>query len=777
MQIAIILQGREFNFFSPTPTKISIGATTPSVTDVASAHAILAIRSVIQSSQNQRSCLVPYDWSRRYGKYLGSYVSFIRSKSPEVFLVEEEANTGLYFLSLTRDFQQRGYLSYQRIIDAGVKLDIVNDFHGEDDPYSEKIAAIFDPSQRIRISGGQFHLKSAEGIVRQFVSTLNEGVHVDRLRKLLRDSGVPPIPLEWFSDTFVLCKPGRFFRKRTSTAAICESQNEEESRILALLNGSDQVCASIDTAAKVLGLTREEAAKRLRAFPQIFYQPDMLYSCEQFENLVIGYASPETREREVMDTELTSMSPFVHLLRSIEAVLENLPNGRLGTEYILAWCASLDVSPRHVWQCLRHKVVWGSNFSDEQIFIRISPDKDSAPHSFKAHNVPKDVVQSIKSAIRKVGFQCSLDKLASALRWTKNSENRKRYGLLRSVLTNIPGVFYDPKAMYRRSALEEAIQFQTESSDTEAASVVKRLDYEFVSLAQISAALVYYLSQTGCDSYSREAAVTASSLCGLGETTLFRLNHVFIPGNYIYLRANIDDFAWDMFPLHFMLYHALKTSTRRALDFQAFFRILMESKRFTSEEIESLRSEVVLNCRSLSPSSIPSIARFCYYNPDVVLLDSVTTQHLAIPPQDAREVRVSDFIVRDKEEIRESSEDECEEPGSASIILPDWCKVGVIVNLTGSNEDLIIARVDPRGMIVTRALTSEDPGSERRSFFELLKPRSLRVSDTVLVMGGALAGRSGQLIGLTPTEGSVQFSKFEFRPFPLALLAPFINII
>ena len=755
---------------------MATGTLSVPLVEIATASAILSIRSIVQRFPNQRCCLVPYDWSRRYGKYLGSYVSFIRSKCPDVFLVEEEVDSGLFFVRLSDQFQHRGYLTYQRVVDSVDKNALDNDMFADEDAYTSQICSIIDRNTRMRIAGGIGAYKQAEDTIKDVMARTTEGCRVDQVRKVFSDSGIPPIPLEWFDNHVLVLKPNFVYLRRTPAAITSSCSTEEGFKILALLEKSVENFATVDSVAHALGLSREIAAEKLRLFPSVLYKPDTIMTCAFFEKLVVGYKSPDTLRREAMDEELLSMSPFIHLLKSIEAVLDNLPDHKLGTEYVLAWCAALDVNPRNLWQCLQHKIVWGSHHSERQVFFRkVSSSKESDDDS----KIPRDVAQTIRAGIRKLGSTCSVDKLSSILHWGKASDNRRKYGLLPSVLLQLKDVFYDPLAMYSRSFLEDIIVFTAEADEIDAGELTKRIDIEFVSLAHISATLRYFLSQGGCNSYPLNDARGACLQYGIPDSNLSRLTHIFIPGNSIYLRKNFEEFHTNQPSPKAALLHALRSSSRRALDYDDFFRVLTESKRFTSAEINQLKSEVVAHCNNLiHASSEHQVAQFCYYNPSVVVLDSEVSKALAIPEQSPRKCIVSNFVTQGKtQEVEtEISEDEPADIGDSTNVLPPWCKVGVIVKLSDSGEDLILTRVSPTSLYI-RPLNSGDGADEKCVQLESLNPRSLRVSDNVLITAGVFSGRSGHLVGVTPSEGSVQFSKFEFRSFPISVLAPFAGRI
>jgi len=484
--------------------------------------------------------------------------------------------------------------------------------------------------------------------------------------------------------------------------------------------------------------------------------------------------SPGTRKREAMRKDLDSMSPFMHLVKCIDAVLENIPEHKLRTEYILAWCAALDVHPKRVWECLQHKVVWGSRHSDMQVFFRKQSNKQLDPQPSEHPQIPRDVSQCIRAAIRDLSPRCTIDKLVNALRWGKNSENRKKYGTLPSVIAQLPDLFYDPTAMHCRSQLEHEIIVPGVFTDADSFTILKTADNQFVSLAHISASLVYFMSQEGCESYPRQDAVAACSHYGISESNLSRLSHIFVPGSVVYLRANCEHLSPDPHSLIGTVYFALKASGSLALEFESMFRALTESMRFESNQLDRMRHELVTECGNLLSSAGSPIAEMCYYNPNVVILDSAASLALAIPAITPGVPVVSDFKMNTKEEAHGSIEDgSIDVVDSVENIAPDWCKVGVIVNIVDSQVDQILVKVNATSVSVSPLNKEENGEAVKEVPFRSVKPRIPRVSDKVLIVRGSLAGRTGQLLGLMKSEASVQFSRFDFKSFPVTHLVPF----
>ena len=608
------------------------------VDDVVAAHAIISIRSILLRSPNRRSPLPPFNWSRRFSPSLGSYVAFVRQRSPNIFILDDSPETGLVYVRMSQDFLTQGYLRYQRIVNESPVLKTI-DANIHEDPQYVALCGIESSSQRAEIIGGANLLAKSVDAIERLARDNPSGFLRDKCMRALGDAGIPPVPFEWFHSLVVV--PGSTVYKRAHPLCVPVSALEETLGIVeGALSNCDSNSIDIEALAQIIGTNLEQTTQVLKGCPFALFEPNMIYPCSEFERLVIGYLSPESKEEQRMIQELSSMSPFQHLIRSVQSTLENSPDNRIPTKHVIAWCSALDIKPRLVWKCLQDRVVWCAPHSELQVVFRSNRGKGVFPIIEGSEPLPTDIVKQIKLEVQKLGSQCTVDKLVAALRWGKSSENRRKYGMLASVLRRIEDLFYEPEYIFDRSSIADYIVIPDQSETIDTKEIFQKADTDYRNLMHLNATLIYYLTQGGYPCYPAKDVEQALSTVSLSTDLLPRLTHVFFPGNIVFLRKTVDELIVSPASVDDAVLFALKASSRKALDMEALFRVIMESGRYDQAAIETARKVIVTECRDIKLGGDSVLAKACFYNNEI--LDTVAKEYLEVSLHEARKPIVSE---------------------------------------------------------------------------------------------------------------------------------------
>ena len=740
----------------------------PTRSELLAAQAILEIRSIVMKHPKRRSALLPQSWSRRYGAELGPYAVFVQTYSPRIFHIDSDTPTGLITASLSDEFINEGYLGYQRLLDVHGKATARDEALTEEDTQYQTLCQITSESERASIAGGLNLLKQACDELRLATTRFPSGFSSTIARKSLTDKGILPLPLEWFDSVIAIPGPDRVYLRKAPIAVphIC-GQNLA---IEAFVGASSGKCVSVGALCGHVGVDKIALVGLIRQCPRIFFEPDMVYPCRYFQDTVEGYISPSELASANAAAVAASMSPIRHLLSSIESTLTHTPDRKLGTEYVLAWCAALDVKPRSIWQCLQDKVVWSSVHSGMQVLLRTPEGKVAHGNPLPDGYLPRDLVMAIKHEVKKLGVNSTVDKLAGILHWGKGSENRRKYGLLRSILPRIPDLFYDPRHMYLASSLKGTV-VMPKTEEIKVGEFTAKLDNEYTSLCNISSSIVYFLTHSGYHYYPKTEAVNALATYGLPETDLLRLSRIFVPGNAIYLRKiGSDTQITDRGDVASAVVAAVRASPGGSVEFDSLLVSLTGSKKYRIEEIDSVRAELGTDCADMTTPGHSFFGPLCFFNPQIITLRSVAEDHLAIQPLEEKIPAVEDFVVKHSEVEDAGLEEADEAEPEPAGILPNWCVPGVLVQVGDNPHEYCVSRA-AGSRVHLRQANGQDP-EELDVAAEACMPRPLRNGDKVLVIQGPYTGRSAQLIGTTKTEGSLQLSKFEFKSVPLSIIVP-----
>jgi hypothetical protein len=721
---------------------------------------------------------MPVDWSRRYGPFLGTYSTFIALNSPAVFDYEVNPKTDLLVVRMGRDASE-AFSALQRLLDKNggkpVFPENKDDFIIQDEQYA-KLCRVTDMIDKYRIAGSKVILDAARSRVVQLIRQNPTGFPTNKGRKYLSDAGVPPIPLEWFSDLVVVTdNEGIFLRKCpvVNTGPLDPDVTRKCIQIIKERIEHGHPSISVKLLAQRICLGVSETFQLTRNCGSLMYTPGMAYPCEYLEGMVEGYVSPATITKYHRDVELASLSPFQHVLVLVEKTVESSQDNRIPTEHVMAWCASLDIKPRLLWQCLRDKIFWSSNESDLQILLRSRSGKTQHPNPFMSGEFPSDISQMIKNEIRKLGRYCTVDKLVSSLHWGKQSDNVKKFGPLRTVISRLPDIWYDPFFLYSRAAIDDFVVWPDEGEDEseQTRQLREASNMKFVTSANFASSLVYYLSTSGCEYYPLAQAQESLTQAGLEGSDIYKFFHLFVPSDIVYLRKSTEKdelIAITEGSPEWTIVECLRRSTRKAVPYDALLKGLISCEKFDIDEIDKIRRTLTVFCgdmRNCDPSHI--ISRYCFYNPGVIVLKTLATEFLAVELPDIKYPSPSNFKVKKLADVDDSGviESDTTQIEQLHPDLPKWCVPDAIVlcSTRDDQEYYIIKADDGRvriGSILNESEVLDVP-------LDVLGPRTVKISDRVMVIGGVYKGSVYRVVGVSGLEASVQISKFEFKSIPV----------
>jgi hypothetical protein len=622
--------------------------------EITAAHAIITIRSILFRSPNRRSPLIPSNWARRFSPMLGSFTSFVKQRSPNIFILDESPELDLIFVRISPEFSTEDYLAYQRIVAAHPLPAIPSTPVFHEDPQHIALCKLVSQRLRVDICGGSKVFEKAAELLESLMAQSPSWCLREKCIKTLSEAGIPPIPLEWFESQLVVPGISTVYLRSNPQVSLQSSSSHAVKLVEETLSLSETKSLTIEFLCELLQKDSLEVTHILKSCPLVLYEPELVYSCQEFERSVVGYISSHTREEMRIIQELSSMSPFEHLVRSIEKAIEFSPDKRISTDHVISWCGSLDVKPKLIWQCLRNKVFWSCHHSDLQVLIRSSRGKEKFVIPEGHEPLPQDIVKQIKLEVQNLGTNCTVDKLTAGLHWGKSSDNSRKYGTLRQVLEGVSEVFYDPHFMYDLSSIMDQVVFPETTEEIDSESIFKASDTAYRNMMQLNATIVYYLGQAGYPSYPLSDVQQAAATMGLGPDVLSRSSYLFVPGNNVYLRKSSRETIVLEGSVEEAILFALRSSGRKAVDFDNLFRAINESARFSQADIDQARRELT-SCRDLHCPGSGPLRSSCFFNPEVVVLDALASEYLELPVQELKKPILLDASA--KQDLHEDTDE------------------------------------------------------------------------------------------------------------------------
>jgi len=758
-----------------TITQVELPVSVEQVSDTESerirALACLEIRSIILKHPKGASSLLPLDWSKRFNRHLGSYRNFIALNTPSLFNMEINKNTGISMVGLSGSSGE-AFGALQRLIDKSGKPNIEEHPFSEPDEQYIKISQISDIIDKYRICGSKVTFDEAKSRLRTLMRQNMTGCALSKARRALSDAGIPPIPLEWFSDLFVIIHEDDVYLRKVRTetrGAVDDGLVVQCGTIIRESIARGIPFVKIQELVSKTGKSQTDLLQTVQRAGTFLYTPDMIYPCDHFEEKIEGYLSPNTIAKYHRDVELASLSPFQHLIHSIERQIGLNEDSRLRSEFVLACSAALDVKPRLLWQCLKAKVFWSCPESDLQVLLRTKVGRAKHSNPYSPNEFPSDLAQSIKTEVKDLGAMCTLDRLTSMLHWGKQSENAKKFGPLRSVLSRMPDIFYDPFYIYSRAAIDELVQWPDEPEDmkSECVKLIEASNLNFINSATFAASMAYYLTTSGYQYYPLHQAQEALVQAGLGESEVFRYSQLFVPSDIIYLRKSATaEIELPKGSIEWTIVNAIERAGRKAIQFDNLMKALISSKRFEMEDIDRVRTDLSVSCKDMyqTSGSPSSLSNSCFYNPSVIVLRQHAIEHLATEISDIKYPELENFKIRPLLEIEETNQDD--DHDILVVDLPKWCIKDSIVKKMGDDfqEEFGITNIDGANIYIQKLSDGE---SMETVGFDTLIPRQVRVSDKVLVLNGVYRDSTFRVVGISGPDASVQVSKFEFKSIPV----------
>jgi hypothetical protein len=752
----------------------------PTRADLREALAVIELRGIILKHPKKCTRLLPSEWSHRFKPTLGSFRLFVETKSPLIFNYDFDVETGLISTKLAGESAE-ALLRYQRLVDScGKPNQAVRVFEDPDDQYLG-LCRISDLIERYRLSGGREVYEKADVVFRELSSKFPKGLDSSKAHRTLTEAGIPPLPLEWFTAVFAVPGDNVFLRKD----AIDRIHSIKEGHILkeiasmliqAFSAGVPSIAAS-DILSR-LSISRYEFEDALKSCDFSVYEPNRIFPSEVFEHLVYGYVSPTTFALYQKTVTLTNMTPVRHLITTIDKVIDLLPNKRLPTEYYIAWCTALDMDPRIVWRCLRNNVFWSGPQSEFQIVLR-SKSGRIAQEKSSLVDIPNDINQLIKTEIKKLGANCTIDKLISNLHWGKQSDFAKKYGLLRDVLLRLSDIFYDPGHLYKRSDLDALVLWPEDETDvsSECLRVLDDTEMKFTTLSGLASLILHHMSSNDVTYFPVSHATQLLANAGYDQQDVYALENLYVPDSIVYLRKIdlVGDVNFPESSIEGMVVSILRNSNRFSVDYDQLIRALVNSNRFLVPDIDSVRRKLAAECGNLVEPG-EGLSRFCFFNPNVIILKSVAREKLQIDftepsvPTPAMVKQKLGYLADDSH-----NKDGNDPEGTHDTMItrgseyahepPKWCVMGaIVIDSEQPDETFVIARHEYEKVLLQSLFT---PGVEKWMRITSVRPKQVRAGDTVEVLDGPYRGSVFHVVGLTGTTVSLQVSKFEFKSFRL----------
>lgn len=179
---------------------------------------------------------------------------------------------------------------------------------------------------------------------------------------------------------------------------------------------------------------------------QFLDQTAMMRHCRELYIEVQRAAGPQV---------IDCFSEFCHL------VLRNLQqskDGRIHADRVNVFLKSLQFKPKQVLTALKKEVFWSHAESEFDVLLRTSAGQQCHPDPLPDCYLPEYLHQMLLKEVKQ-NTGCKLSNLIGAMGWNRVSEHKKAYGTLRSVVSGLKELFYDPDYLYLKKTIDTVVEW------------------------------------------------------------------------------------------------------------------------------------------------------------------------------------------------------------------------------------------------------------------------------------------------------------------------------
>ena len=595
------------------------------VSSAPSSHSAALLRSAVMFLQRfPVSPLVPYDWPAEF-----PWAETLRAR-PDLFIVHENG-----------DF-----------IRASAKSGDIDQFGVSRETIPEKNK--FDPfatpdPQRVALLGlsstfrfelvGKLMMEKATAKISAIARQNPMGCHMSKYHRGLMDVGLPPIPLEWFSNIFVF--DGKVRIRRYPKVLPPGSEP---------VPFKDSLIDFVRKARGVIPLTdllnrMDDGLDILGRIPELFCEPEFVFPTIWVEEFIESWHNDPAVEMVPNSSTVDDAADgFGFLCKSVISALDQSKDGKIPSAHFLKWCSALNVRPRSIYQAIRREILWSHPESDLEVLIRKTPRR-GIPQS-----LPFPINNAVIEAVRKGAVM--VEKLAKDLAWGKGSDNRREYGNIRSVLEGVAELWFDPSYVYSRKKVSHLVEFPF--WDAEKPSQIESSSSEWSLKRQCWETITSYLNQ---GPYPYDSLLAYCKSVGINEKECESWYGVFVPGSVVYLRKEMSNGIRDKDSesLISCVIYLLERLPRKACDFDLLMRALVDCGKFELEITDRFRSGILSDpmIGMLTRSFRTELSDFLFYDPKHVYSCKVADSSLQGASFDKKDSE-SEALRLDGEQVQET---------------------------------------------------------------------------------------------------------------------------
>jgi len=152
------------------------------------------------------------------------------------------------------------------------------------------------------------------------------------------------------------------------------------------------------------------------------------------------------------------VDPFSEMCHIILHLLETSAEGRVSIDVVNVLLKSLQVKPKALLLGLKNDIFWSHPENEFDVLIRTPLGQAQHPDPLPDVFLPKYLHDMLMKEVNSASG-CKLTNLTGALQWNRVSEHKKAYGTLRSVVSGLKELFFDPNYVYLKKSIDELVEW------------------------------------------------------------------------------------------------------------------------------------------------------------------------------------------------------------------------------------------------------------------------------------------------------------------------------
>jgi len=518
---------------------------------------------------------------------------------------------------------------------------------------------------------------------------------------------------------------------------------------------------------------------QLERIYELFYAPQVVF----LTNAAVQFIDQTALMRHCRDLYLqvqqnfgdNLVDPFSEMCHVVLLLLNNKSAagcGKLSIDVVNVFLKSLQVKPKALLLALKNDIFWSHPENEFDILIRTSSGQAQHPDPLPDVFLPKYLHDMLMKEV-KAASGCKLSNLIGALQWNRVSEHKKAYGTLRSVVSGMKELFFDPEHVYLKKSIDELVEwpasgkgrFFTEAGDQSHHNLGESM-YEIGMKMRaeevevpVKVRRLAFAAVTGRGGHCCAEFLDSHIDLHYG----IKINRLFEPGEFD--MTNILFRSSDRIFLRKQVPEEQKNTTVSDVSEKVSDCIIDALRRNGSHTITELQTQLKEEIGQILTDSVikrvlPKIPLVFYEPEEIYLLCSLES---IIETENLKE----DFgpLLRSRKK-EENMRPKMEAQGASASSTwgeqaPMWVSEGVKVTTEGGLG--IITKVE--GFMCSIRIDGKDQDEEEPVAVNTLRPVDPEVGKDVKIVDGPQRGLFGTLVGMAGADAIVQvITSYETLP-------------